>query len=214
MPNDNRPKLSASQIATALIDWTVQHSGFEERAYLGMSSIGDCPRALYRQFVLGRSWNRAGHLMCYAGYLWERDIKQRLGQIGLYADYSEREVVASFDDRFCGHTDGELIDGSLLEIKSVTQARLDTIRALGRIPTRHFEQVQAYLRHGHYERGIVVYVARDTDEIYVAHIKPNPEIADRIDRKARDILAAIDAGQEPLCTCGRCKESPLPLGEG
>ena len=87
----------------------------------------------------------------------------------------------------------------------MTQARIDTIRATQRIPMRNFEQVQCYLRHGHYERALVVYVARDTNELYVAQVKPVVEVADKLDRKARDVLAAIDAGEAPVCVCGKCE---------
>jgi hypothetical protein len=201
----NKSKFSASQVATALVDWTLRHSGFEERSYLGMSRIGECPRVLFDEFSTGREWDRQHHLMCYAGYLWEKDIKLRLREIGLYTDFSERQLVAEFDDRFRGHIDGELLDGSLLEIKSVTQAKIETIRVTQRIPVKHFEQVQCYLRHGNYERALVVYVARDTDEIYVAQVKPVKDVAEKLDRKARDVLAAIDANERPLCTCGRCQ---------
>lgn len=201
----NQKRFSASQVKQALVEFTVAHSGYEDRTYLGMSRISDCPRVLYSDFLAGhREWDITHHLMCYAGYLWERDVKDRLKACGLYAEFSERQIVAEFDDRFRGHSDGEITDGSLLEIKSVTQAKIETIRVTQRIPTRHFDQVQCYLRHGRYDRGLVVYVARDTSEIYVAQVRPVPDVADRLDRKARDILAAIDAQETPMCTCGRC----------
>ncbi len=203
MLNSNR--FSATQVRQALVEFTVAHSGYEDRSYLGMSRIGECPRVLYTDFInVRREWDVAHHLMCYAGYLWERDIKERLRACWLYADFSERQIVAEFDERFRGHIDGEITDGSLLEIKSVVQAKIEQIRVTQRIPTKHFEQVQCYLRHGHYERALVVYVARDTSEFYVAQVSPVADVAEKLDRKARDVLAAIDAGEAPLCVCGRC----------
>jgi hypothetical protein len=202
---NNDKQFSAAQVKQALVEWTVAHSGFEDRSYLGMSQISECPRVLYDQLVNGRTFDVGHHLMCYAGYLWEKDVKARLRELGMYAEFSEREVVAEFDERFRGHTDGDLRDGSLLEIKSTTQERIERIRETQRIPTRHFEQVQMYLRHGGYGRAMVVYIARDTDELYVAQVRPVPEVADKLDRKARDVLAAVEAGVAPLCTCGRCK---------
>jgi hypothetical protein len=212
----NIKRFSSKQVKETLVQWTIAHSGYEDRSYLGMSRIGECPRVLYVDFMnIRRDWDVAHHLMCYAGYLWESDIKTRLRSAGLYAALSERQLVAAFDDRFRGHIDGELVDGSLLEIKSVTQAKIDAIRSTQRIPLKNYQQVQVYLRHGEYDRALVVYVARDTDELFVYEVTPNRGVQDILDEKARQILAAIDAGTLPRCDCGRCQLLPPSLkGEG
>lgn len=201
-------RFSPKQIKQALVDWTIQHSGYEDRSYLGMSRIGECPRLLYTDFInVQRDWDVAHHMMCYAGYLWESDIKSRLRAAGLYADLSERQLIAEFDERFRGHTDGELLDGSLLEIKSVTQLKIEQIKSTRRIPIKNYHQVQVYLRHGGYKRAQVIYVARDTDDLFVYEVTPNREIQDLLDDKARQILLAVDLGHAPVCQCGRCQTS-------
>lgn len=202
-----RKRFKAVDVKAALVQWTMQRSGYEDRSYLGMSRIGECPRVLYTDYInVKRDWNEANHLMCYAGYLWERDIRERLKALGMYAEFSERQLVADFDERFRGHVDGELTDGSLLEIKSVTQAKLEIIKMTRRMPLKNFQQVQTYLRHGGYEHAQVVYVSRDTDELFVYEVTLSKGVQDLMDEKARGILAAVDAGQAPKCVCGRCKE--------
>lgn len=196
---------NAIEIKHKIVDWTVKHSGFEDRRYLGFSQIHNCPLSLYRDLIDGRRWNTAHHLQCYAGYLWEQDIKNRLKAMGLYTPGSEREICAPWDPRFRGHTDGE-IGGQLLEIKSVTQAKLEQIVYDQRIPSAHFEQVQCYLWHGGYSLdALVIYVTRDTSELHVQQIRPFPQVAERLDAKARAVLLAVDTRTPPRCVCGRCE---------
>ncbi len=198
--------MNVSDLQNRLLEWTVAHSGAEKRGYLGMSSIGECPRELYRRMVENgqRDWSIEMHLNCYSGYLFERDVRARLQAIGAYAPVSEREIVADFDPRFRGHCDGELMDGRLLEIKSTVQANLDGIMASRRIPRRHFEQVQMYLHHGHYPAAVVVYVARDTGQMYVAEIRPAKEVVRNLNEKARRVLECVDRAEMPECECGKC----------
>lgn len=199
--------MNATDVQEKLLSWTVAHSGAEQRTYLGMSRISDCSLSLYRELSTGglREWTIASYLNCYAGYLWERDIKERLAAIGLYTPGSEREVVAQFDSRFRGHTDGTLTDGRLLEIKSTVQTNLADIMSTQRIPRRNFEQVQVYLRHGGFSSAVVVYVARDTGNLHVAEIHSVPSVQANLDAKAKRILDALDKGFPPACECRRCK---------
>ncbi len=202
--------MNAIDIYDKLLQYTIAKSGAERRAYLGMSRISDCPRVLYRELVAGgeRDWSIAMHLNCYAGYLYERDIKERLGNLNLYVPGSERELVANFDQRFRGHTDGAISDGRLLEIKSTVQSNLADIIARHRLPYRHYQQVQIYLHHGGFPGAVVVYVARDTGNLHVEEIRPHPSVADDLNAKARRILDALDSPIdhiEPACECHRCK---------
>jgi len=201
--------MNANQIGDALMKWTIEHSGLENRGYLGMSRIDECPLVLYREMLNGRrdgSWH--AHLMCYAGYLWERDIKARLQAVGLYVPGSECELVADWDARFRGHTDGT-IEGRLLEIKSTHAEKLMRIRSERRLPHQHFSQVQCYMHHGGFAEAIVVYVARDTGELWVTSSHAQERVGLSLDEKARGVLAAVDAwgtsgAKAPECTCGRC----------
>lgn len=197
--------MNADDLKQQLLDWTVRNSGAEQRTYLGMSSISECSLELYRRMLEPRQWTMSQHLYCYNGYLFERDLKARLAGLGLYAPGSERELVATFDARFIGHTDGALVTGEMLEIKSTHQEKLDRIVSEGRIPMANFEQVQTYMRHGNYYRAFVVYVARDSGNLHVFEMRLVLAVADRLDIKAKRILRAVDEQRPPKCECRRCK---------
>ncbi len=203
--------MNAVTITSQLIDYTVAQSGAEERHYLGMSHIAECPRRLYDMMTSpAKPWPLESHLRCYAGYLWERDVKARLAILRLYVPGSERELIAAFDSRFQGHTDGEIIGDQhdarfLLEIKSTNPDKFSRIFTERRLPTENYHQVQIYLRHGGYPKAYVVYVCRDTGELYTLEVLPNPHLQDILDAKARRVLAAVDSSQPPRCDCGRCR---------
>lgn len=203
--------MDALTIKHKLIDYTLAHSGAEERHYLGMSHIAECPLRLFNDLKgPARPWPQESHLRCYAGYLWERDVKARLQALGLYVPGSERELVADFDARFVGHTDGELVDEHgnrcLLEIKSTNPDKFQRIAAYpDRLPVENYHQVQVYLRHGGYLRAFMVYVCRDTGDMHVVEVRPSPHLQDVLDAKAKSVLTKVDSGQPPRCECGRCR---------
>ena len=207
--------MDATVIKQKLIDYTIRQSGAESRRYLGMSHIADCSRQLFTSLTNtapALTWPVESHLRCYAGYLWERDVKSRLEALGLYVPGSERELVADFDCRFVGHTDGEISgekpnERYLLEIKSTNPDKLQRIIADKRLPIENYQQVQVYLRHGGYSRAYVVYVCRDTGEMHVVEVRPNIRLQADLDYKARRVLEAVDAGQPPKCECGRCRQA-------
>ena len=43
--------MNPNDIQEKLLAWTIEHSGSEQRAYLGMSRIGECSRVLYRELM-------------------------------------------------------------------------------------------------------------------------------------------------------------------
>jgi len=127
-----------------------------------------------------------------------------LGRVGLYVPNSEREVVASFDPRFRGHTDGMVNDTRLLEIKSVNPERFKKVRAHGIPLSEHYAQVQMYLRHGGFPDAMILYVDVATYEHYPIFVVPDAFYADLIDDKIKRVLAAIDTKTPPRCECGYC----------
>jgi hypothetical protein len=181
--------------------WTAENSGHEDRRYLGMSRISECPRRLYFEVLNGTPATESDKLRFYAGYLWERDVVSRLKSLGLYSANS-REITA-LGGRFVGHTDGE-IEGDLLEIKSVTSNKYERLLRDKRLPSNHFRQIQTYMLHGKYQRAFVVYVVRDMGDIHVEEVRCIPKIGETMTEKARRILSAIDAGNPPQCECGNC----------
>jgi hypothetical protein len=195
----------AVTIKDSILKWTQDHSGYEIRHYLGMSHISECPRVLYYSVVDGSAQpTLKTHLFCYAGYLHEQDMIGRLISAGLPVQRDAREIVAHYDSRVRGHIDG-MIDGELLEIKSVLQDKLARIRDEQRIVRKHYDQVQMYLRHGGFQSAVVVYVARDTGEIEVLRVTQNQGVADHLDSKAKNVLRCVDEKLIPACECRRCE---------
>jgi len=193
--------MDAKELRERLERWLAQNSGYEERSYLGMSQIFQCPANLYDQVVDGREefQGRAAR-MCYEGYLHERDMIARLVDCGLYEEAGE--LVAPWDERFRGHPDGQ-VDGDVLEVKSVTAAKFEEVRKSNRALQHHYEQVQIYLLYGRWERGVIVYKCRETGEIRPIVVWPHPPTQARLEEKAKAVLAAVDAGVRPKCECGR-----------
>lgn len=190
----------------AVEEWTAEHCGWEERAYLGMSQIGKCPRQLFDDLVEGREVPGVrGAMLCYEGLLHEADLIGRLEAMGLYAP--GRELVAAWDERFRGHTDGELVcegeEAELLEIKSVTAAKFERVREQGRAFDEHYDQAQMYMLYGAYERGVVLYKCRESGRVWPVPVRADPERQVELERKAGSVLACVDKGWRPLCECGR-----------
>lgn len=185
-----------------------QKSGLEShRQYLGMSGISNCPRKLYQEFVNGRRpATDQQHWYCWTGYLHEAAIMNLLG-----VQQNSIEIVAAFDNRFRGHVD-HANDKQIYECKSVTWEKFNRIRNNNRPEIEHNNQVQMYLRHGGFNLAEIIYIARDVPHrefdgppFWVFDILPDNVIADVLDQKARDILAAIDRQEIPVCTCGYCR---------
>jgi hypothetical protein len=200
-------------LKTFLMDALRRQSGLEaRRPYLGMSSISQCPRKLYFDFVEGREpATDRNHWTCWSGYLYESALLGLLGsQFPGQAQSCQFEIVAGFDSRFRGHVDW-VLDGDLVEIKSTNWANFGRIIESG--PNqRTIDQVQCYMRHGAFEKAHIVYIARDVPgdqwrglPLWTFEQYPLPELAGRLDEKAQRILAAVDRGLPPGCECGWCR---------
>ena len=140
----------------------------------------------------------------HEGLVHERDIIERLIAAEVPVLNQGREVVAPFDPRCVGHIDGE-VDGDLLEIKSCTSEAFELVRWKGAKP-RHEDQVQMYMRYGGYARALIVYKCRSTGEVWVVEVEQDEAAGDELERKAKEIFAAVDRGVAPECTCGRCRD--------
>lgn len=175
----------------------------EDRRYLGMSQISKCPLYLYRMMVDGQERPAPQSLRYFhEGYLHEADILARMEKAGVPVEGVQRELVAPWDDRLRGHIDCEL-DGDLVEIKSVDSDRFNSVVDRGAF-FDHMDQCQMYMRYGGYEEALIVYKNRETGELYIYAMHRSEEIGERLERKARAVLEAVDAGEPPECTCGRC----------
>lgn len=196
----------ASELNAQVQAYINRHSNYDvRRDYLGMSGIGRCPRELYDKFLDPKPPTDEHYRGCYLGYLWEDETKAILEGAKIYRPDSERELVAPFDSRFVGHTDGETTSGELLEIKSVTARNLDRVKADGRIKREHFYQVQTYMRYGNYRNALVTLVCRDPMEFHFVMVPAVSAVGEQMERKARAILQAIDARERPACECNYCR---------
>lgn len=198
--------MDAVVVQDQILKHVMKHSGFEpDRKYIGMSAIAHCARDQYNDYVHGRRVNDQAHLYCYAGYLYENDLRARLTDMGIYKPDSSVELVAPFDERFRGHTDGESAEGELIEIKSINAKGFLLVQEQNRAKPDHYFQVQTYMYFGPWRDALIVYVCRETFEHYVLKIAKSKHVGEQMADKAKYVLAAIDAQQPPQCECGRCR---------
>lgn len=177
---------------------------FEDRDYLGMSAIAKCMRFLYDGLVHGRAAPSPKSLRyCHEGYLHEHDVIERLVNAGMKVENRQRELVAPFDGRFRGHIDAE-IEGTLIEIKSVNDDRFAQVMDDGPFG-EHLDQVQMYMRYGGYAHAVIVYKSRDTGDIWTEDVTMDDERGVILEEKAKAVLAMVDRGERPACTCGYCR---------
>lgn len=221
--------MEAIELKRGLLNWTLANSGAEHRDYLGMSAIGQCSLRLYKQMIYGREWSTSDHLYCERGYAEEQRTLMKLASLdGIdisqlplfpYAAFRARlnELIArrqgclgpdrefsDFGGRFQGHSDGSW-EGDLLEIKSVTQGKLESIRGSGKLPRENYQQVQCMLHYGRYQRALVIYVARDTGDQFVLTVRYSEQVGEALKLKATTILEAVDHRVAPECECGWCE---------
>jgi len=188
-----------------------------QRQYLGMSQIGRCPQLQYQWFMDSKGpVSDRMYLNAISGYMYEAKVRELLITAGVVVrnQYSqgpvgECELVAPFDERFRGHTDGETRDGDLLEIKSFDREGFDDLIDGQRLPDVYFDQVQAYLRYGRYDRALVIAVQRGALDFWTLSVRRSDLVGARVEEKAKRILAAIDRREPPPCECGRCGQPPV-----
>lgn len=184
------------------------HSGLDaKRDYLGISAIGKCPRQVVREYLHGKQEiTIRDHQLCYAGYLFEADLRNRLGDMGFRVTNVGAEVVAPFDDRLRGHIDGVIFGIDLLEVKSLKRVKFEKVRQTHMALPEHFAQVQLYMKYGSWNRCWIVYMDRESLEHHVVKVKYLHTQGIKFELKAQRILAHIDAGTLPECECKWCKD--------
>lgn len=210
--------MKANEIQEILMGNFRRLSGHEFRDYLGMSGIGRCPREQY--FKVVDLQPAADRLTWYGmvGYALEAKVVERL-QVDGYDDVAQvrRELIAEFDGRYRGHTDHEMPDGTLVEVKTISWRGYLKIWYAGKGKRDHVAQCQAYMRHGGFPHCVLIYTPRDVPHgeweqapaiplpFLTLDVTPDPQAQDRLDEQAKHILSAIDAGKPPRCLCGYCK---------
>jgi hypothetical protein len=181
------------------------NSGLDQhRNYLGISKISECPRKVVNEYFHGIEPSEQAYRMCFAGYEQEDSVKKMLLPV-LRNEGAVHEVIAGFDSRLRGHTDGETVDGNLLEIKSVSTSKFNKVSQTKRVLQNHYQQIQLYMHFGGWKSAWVVYRCRETYEHIVIKVAYNQNIAMALEEKAKRILRYIDEGTTPPCECGNCR---------
>lgn len=199
--NNQSPK----HILNSIIEYIEKYSGFETRRdYVSISHLSECPRKIVREFLDGFSVEEHTHRMAFAGYESERNVKAMLRELG-YLEREDVEVVAPFDERLRGHLDG-IWEENVIELKSVSHIQFEKVRKkTDRVLWKHYVQVQMYMHYSGLRNALVFYRDRESYEHMVIAVPYNEVKALEFERKAKNILLAIDDNRLPECECGRCE---------
>jgi hypothetical protein len=190
--------------------YITEHSGLDKRRdYVGMSGIANCPRVIVDMFYKGVRTDYRDHLNAFRGYRIEKIAKEILIGAGIMKPNSEREL-AEFNDLVKGHTDGESVNGELIEIKSKKKEVFDQILASNKLPYRDFMQVQAYMHFGNYKMAIVFIICPETFETHTIRITPNDGAQRKLIYTLDRVIECINNKIYPACTCGRCNTQLPP----
>lgn len=220
--------MHAQDLSTTLARWVRDPNRYiySSSENLGMSLIGKCPLEIYNIMMADPLPSESMAWYHFIGYAIEAATLTIINTALHMAGRSvrvlpSRYIVSEFNRYFSGKTDGELSDGTLLEIKSVGWSKLERIRESGQPEPEHYSQVQMYLEHGHYDNAIIIYVARDIPYMQLIHWIADPSnfpafvlldvdhdetVQNRLNDKARMIFEALAYQNPPACECGRCKD--------
>jgi len=209
--------VNTRELEKSLVNYIVAHSGHDgKRSYIGLSGIGDCPRAIYLRHVHGEEPpSVAQHLKFKRGYEAEEAIIRYLRGLGLYR---AGETIRLYDGLVQGHTDGRIrassdrIGDSLLEIKSV--AVPEHFPEGERVPLRVYWQTTAYMHYLGRRYCHVIYLACSSGEPRLYGVSYRPGLGRQIEDKVNGLVEAVRACQIPACSCGRCGAGGLVGKDG
>jgi len=191
--------MDAITISRQLMNWTVLNSGHQERrAYIGLSGIGGCERAIYDQYRFGSRMSVNEQLRTRISYELEAAVIERLRGMRLY---EAREEIVLFGGLVQGHTDGR-IGEAVLEIKTLPMAA--AFPKDDRLPRKHYQQVQAYMHFLKRTEAIMIYLERQNGDLRVYRIRYNERAGQEIQAKVTKLVEAVRSYTRPACTCGNC----------
>ncbi len=200
----------------ALINQDLQvNSPSERREYLGMSGIGRCALEQWYTMKFGPLPSLARDKYGKRGYLFEGDAKLRLQRIGYYFPGSEVQLIAPWDSRFRGHTDGQVPaerfgEPWLLELKSCGPKKFEDVVWHNAPLSEHLCQIQTYMRYGGWNWTMIVYINADTFDHWMIPVKRDDTYGKQMELRAQWILRCVD-GEEypPKCECGWCAKNGI-----
>lgn len=190
--------MRSEELQRRLTDWSVINSGYDEkRNYIGLSSIADCQRILYRKFFNRTGTSIEQRLRTRASYEIEFNLKERLKAMGFLKPGKE---IRLYEGLVQGHTEGEIV-GNLFEIKTVP---LSEHFPDGKIPAKSYWQCQGYMKYGKYPMTLLLYYGRDDGLFKFYEVHPNEGIMQLIEAKIHRLVDAVTKKCEPICECGKC----------
>ena len=74
----------------------------------------------------------------------------------------------------------------------------------GRLPSKVYWQVQAYLRFTERRYAHIIYLARDTGLTQVLGQRCHEDSGAKVAQKLERVVRAVQECERPACTCGKC----------
>jgi hypothetical protein len=196
--------MTPKDVRTTIEKWTCEHAGMEARGYLGMSQVGGCAIQMYRNALDGPDTAKGSLIRSYEGEMQVAEMLVRMELMGLAQRVTEE--LSALDGRLRGHPRAELVNSgtpTLVMVKSVNRSNFEDVLDSNRALQKHYEAAQCYLLHGGWSKAVVIYKCRDDGDVWVVEVLPHERAQRRVMDKVLTVLEAIDAGEEPACTCGR-----------
>jgi hypothetical protein len=177
------------------------------RPHLGASQIGaECERALWYTFRWASRARHTGRLLRLfeRGQLEEERLVANLRRIGVNVyqhcpETGDQYTVSACDGHFGGSMDAVLIGmleapktAHVCEMKTHNTKSFNDLKKKGLAASKpqHLAQLQTYMCLADFERGVYLAVCKDTDELYLERVYPDPVLAARLMEKAERIITA------------------------
>jgi hypothetical protein len=205
------------------------------REHLGASVVGnECERALWYGFRWATRVRHAGRLLRLfaTGHLEEGRLVKDLRRAGVTVMEVDPATgrqwsVAACDGHFGGSMDAIVLglheapkSYHLAEFKTHNQKSFSALQKHGLEKSKpmHFAQMQVYMHLGQLDRGVYLAVNKNTDEIYLERIKPDPVLAARLLAKAERVIKVSEppaklSDDPEYWLCRFCDHKDLCHGE-
>ena len=193
---------SIEEIDQTFTVWSAENSGYDEqRPYIGLSTIADCPREIYNRY-----WNKTKasidrRLLTLYSYEIQEALTRRLMRAFPW-DFVPGEEISAYEGLIKGHTDGKLC-GHPVEIKTIPLT-VHLPQSVRQVPYRVITQINAYLHFGKFQDPcFLLYFARDSGAHIWIEIFRQPGFCRAIERKVEELILAVKTEKAPQCECRR-----------
>lgn len=182
--------MSLFYFAKEIMDYTIQHSGFEERRdYLSLSLASFEIDYILKTYQEGFTASPEEKLKCYKGLQMEKDLLSRMKAV--YKDRIETGFeISAAGGKIKGHPDF-LFDGNPGDVKSLPFDRYMPLNL--RVSKKNFYQMQAYLYYMDKKEGVIIYESRESGSLLSIPIRANVYLQQLIKNKYDQLLNLIEA---------------------